>query len=86
MAHDKITEQSLNAAAQGSDLTELESLADHARIAIARSAQNADVTFEGAAAHVKGIAGDEIVAVRQALTTLEGRIAELRVKDQPKSS
>ncbi len=81
--HAKITPQSVAEAAKGNDLDTLETVADDARVAIARSARHADVTFEGAAAHAHGIAEHEIIQVREALTQLEGRIAQLRAANAP---
>jgi hypothetical protein len=78
-----ITEASVKQAASGNELESMESVADRARIAIARAAHNAEVTFEGTAETVKGVAEHEVVSMRQALTHLEGRIAELRSANTP---
>ena len=69
-------------AAKRGDIHEMEHIADQARQAIARGAQQEGVVIEnaakGAAAHFHDVAAHEVVAVREALTHLEQKIAELR--------
>lgn len=69
-------------AAKRGDLEEMERVADAARHAIARGAKDEGVQFEagasGAASHFREVASHEVVEVREALTGLEQKIAELR--------
>jgi uncharacterized protein DUF1843 len=73
------------------DLHEMEHIADAARTAIARGAKQEGVEVaaaaEGAKAHFADVAGHEVHEVRNALSALEQKIAELRAahakKDQP---
>jgi hypothetical protein len=69
-------------AAKRGDLHEMEHIADHARLAIARGAQQEGVqlseTAAEAATHFREVAEHEVAGVREALTHLEAKIAELR--------
>jgi hypothetical protein len=69
-------------AAKRGDLHEMEHIADAARHAIARGAASEGVEIksaaEGGASHFRDVAGHEAGEVREALTHLEGKIAELR--------
>ena len=69
-------------AAKRGDLHEMEHIADAARQALARGAKEEGVQFESstsaAAGHFHDVAAHEVVAVREALTHLEGKIHELR--------
>ncbi len=73
------------------DMHEMEHIADEARQAIARGAKQEGVQMQsaadGAQAHFHDVADHEVHEVRNALTALEGKIAELRAahakKGQP---
>lgn len=73
------------------DMHEMEHIADEARLAIARGAKQESVEVksaaEGAQAHFHEVAERDVHEVRNALTALEAKIAELRAahakKDQP---
>jgi Domain of unknown function (DUF1843) len=69
-------------AAKRGDLQEMEHIADAARLALARGAQEEGIKIEATASraygHFHDVAAHEVVAVREALTHLEGKIHELR--------
>ena len=69
-------------AAKRGDLHEMEHIADAARQALARGAKDEGVQLESsasaAAGHFHDVAAHDVVAVREALTHLEGKIHELR--------
>ena len=73
------------------DLEEMENVADAARLAIARGAQETHVDFteamKNAKVHFHAVAHHDVQNVRSALSALETEIAELRAaqtkKDKP---
>jgi hypothetical protein len=78
-------------AAKRGDLTEMENVADAARLAIAQGAKQAGVEFgeagQNATVHFHAVAHHDVENVRSALSALEQKIAELRAthakKDPP---
>jgi hypothetical protein len=73
-------------AAKRGDLHEMEHIADAARLALAKGAKDAGVTFSesasAAAGHFEEVASHQVVEVREALSGLEKKIAELRGQQQ----
>jgi hypothetical protein len=71
-------------AAKRGDLNEMEHVADAARVALAKGAQQEGLKLEEVGTHVAehfhAVADHEVVAVREALTHLEQHIAQLRAK------
>jgi len=69
------------------DLPEMEHIADAARLALAKGAKDEGVTIADttskAAGHFHEVAAHEVVEVRNALSGLEQKIAELRGKSKP---
>jgi hypothetical protein len=60
------------------DLAEMERIADEARHAIVRGAQQEGVQLTQATGHFRDVAEHEVVEVREALTNLEQKIAQVR--------
>jgi Domain of unknown function (DUF1843) len=69
-------------AAKRGDLHEMEHIAEAARLALARGAQQEGLQIESTASkaygHFHDVAAHEVAGVREALTHLEGKIHELR--------